>query len=200
MKDKFFKLARGIPHKIRSQRQIHNIPALKDDKFNLALEQFSQIQEKTLKAIKAWNKIPDEILQDKEFLGISQSLNKDIDTSYNFFIKKLKGYLQQGEKHLSLNDLEPAKSMESFKKAVDIANLIIESRSHELSSQHKQLLAKAYSGYADVLHKFKISQIDTIENMLQKALELDPNNEKAIALSFEMNFYEISDMKKVPKL
>lgn len=87
---------------------------------------------------------------------------------------------------------DPLATINVFKRAAIIADNFLETYALEsLTSESKLILSQAYSGYAQVLYKFKMKEVDNIKEMVAKALKLDPENQMAKELSFDMNFYDI---------
>lgn len=119
--------------------------------------------------------------------------NRFIETCYQSSFEEIQKYLQNGKELITnYTKLNPLGSLEAFEKSVNIANIIIENYPMEYFDSHnKKLLAQAYAGYADLLKKWEPEKIDIRKELVNKALELDPENEIANELSFDMRFYDI---------
>lgn len=107
-------------------------------------------------------------------------------------IREIKQYTQQGTEFITnRNKRNPLASLQLFEKSVEIATTLLAAPKIEITDDNTKILATAYAGYADVLQKFKIEEIDTIKIMVEKALKLDPNNKLANEINLDMRFYNI---------
>ncbi|CAM4394946.1 MAG: hypothetical protein LEGION0398_MBIBDBAK_01176 [Legionellaceae bacterium] len=114
-------------------------------------------------------------------------------TVFKQSIEEVKQDIVKGQEFLNnKQNRNPISSIESFNKASQLTNNIIETYGiNSLHLEDKIILSEAYSGYANVLYKFKTKEVETIKEMIQKSLELNPNNEKAKSIDFDLRLYDV---------
>lgn len=140
------------------------------------------------------------------FLELLNSLSfegqKEVaQTCYKQSFAEIQKHIQKGNELIATRaNRDPLKSLEEFKESAKLADKVLESMATEsLSEQYKLTLAQAYASYADILKKVSPLEIDMRKEMVKKALELDPMNEAAGRLDFDMNFYDrFPDPQKQP--
>lgn len=119
--------------------------------------------------------------------------NRFVEECYESSFDEIQQCIQkENELITNCEKINPLDSLRAFEKSVNIANIILENYPMEsFDSQNKKLLAQAYAGYADVLKKWEPEKIDIRKDLVNKSLELDPKNEMAKELNFDMRFYDI---------
>lgn len=189
MKDKFFKVAKV------ASRNCHTVAALSKNNHNKHILKYSNSIIKSLYKIQNLYELPPEMQNAKEIKAVTESivhLKNAIDSSYEYLLQELEKNVKEGETHLTWENLAPSKALHAFERGFHIAQHIVDSYSQELlDHENKIAIAKAYASYANVLQKFEPSQIETRKMLVEKALELDPKNQIATELAFDMKFYDI---------
>jgi hypothetical protein len=123
-------------------------------------------------------------------------IHKIYQNMHRASFQEIQNNVHKGRELITHSDmLDPLKSLEMFEQAVGIADTILENSVIKQDDKNNLILAQAYAGYADVLRKFKPEETKTRKKMVEKALQLDPKNEIANELNFDMHCYDIPNLK-----
>ena len=95
--------------------------------------------------------------------------------------------------HLTKSKIDITLAIKSFEDAIQTADIILNFSDAQklLNEDHKNLLSKTYSTYADFLRRTKIANpaaLNEIEKYYEKTLQLDPNNQEALATRDDLKY------------